>query len=314
MSAALVVLGYVVVATLAGLLVTQLAGWSHNTAVVIVQALAHYVIALTVLVAALAFVTRHWVLGGAATVTLAAGLGLSQPLLTRPRQREAVAGATPVKVFHSNLLYLNERPTDMVGTLEDVDADVLAFTEYTKAHAALLHASTIAEKYPHCIEHPIGKTGGSAIWSRHPLTEVQTLPARDKSSGGVIGTAEPFTLYVVHPPSPLASLDGWHDELDGLRGLHRDRSGPALVVGDFNADHWHPPFRRLLAVGWRDAHHLLRRPFSASWPTDRRPIPPFTRLDHALVNDDLVVRDVRNVVVPGSDHLGLVVTIVVAEG
>jgi endonuclease/exonuclease/phosphatase family metal-dependent hydrolase len=41
-------------------------------------------------------------------------------------------------------------------------------------------------------------------------------------------------------------------------------------------------------------------------------VPPFTRLDHALVNDELVVRDVRNVVVPGSDHLGLVVTVVAA--
>ena len=313
MSTALVVLGFVYVAGLGVVMLTQVTGWSRSQSVVIVQALTHYLLALAVLVAIVAFVTRQWWLGGATVAVVAAGLALSQPLLTRPRQPDERSGATPVRVFHANLLYLNERPTDMVGTLETLDADVLTFTEYTTAHAELMHASEVAERYPHRIEHTIGRTGGSAIWSRHPLTEVDTPPARDQSSGAVVLTTEPFTLYVVHPPSPLVSLDGWHRELDGLRALHLDRSGPALVVGDFNADHWHPPFRRLLAAHWNDAHHLLRRPFSASWPTDRRPVPPFTRLDHALVNDQLVVRDIRNIVVPGSDHLGLVVTIIVAD-
>jgi endonuclease/exonuclease/phosphatase (EEP) superfamily protein YafD len=313
MTAVSVALPFVVVATLATLLVTQFTGWSHARAVVIVQALAHWVIALTIPVTVVAFITRQWVLGSAGAVVLAAGLGLSQPLLTRPRQRDAATGATPVRVFHSNLLYENKRPTEMIGTLEGVNADVLAFTEYTEAHAALLHDSSISEHYPHRIEHPTTRPGGSAIWSRHPLTEIDSLPSRYPSTTAVIGTAEPFTLYVVHPPSPFITLDGWRRELDELRALHVRRTGPAVVVGDFNADHWHPPFRRLLAAGWRDAHHLLRRPFSASWPTDRRPVPPFTRLDHALVNDELVVLDVRNVVVPGSDHIGLVVTVVVAR-
>ena len=313
MTNALVVAGYVFVAGLAGLLLTQLVGWSRPRIVVIVQALAHYLFALAVPVAVVAFATKHWLLGGATAAAVAGGLALSQPLLARPRQPEPRRGAAPIRVFQANLLFRNERPTEMVGTLERVDADVLAFTEYTSAHSALLHSSAVGERYPHRIERPVGETGGSAIWSRHPLAEVGTVPAVNDSSGAVVGTADPFTLYVVHPPSPLMSLDGWLRDLDHLRALHRGRSGPALIVGDFNADHWHPPFRRLLASGWRDAHHLLRRPFSASWPTDRRPVPPFTRLDHALVNDHLVVQDVRNVVVAGSDHLGLVVTVVAAD-
>jgi endonuclease/exonuclease/phosphatase (EEP) superfamily protein YafD len=260
----------------------------------------------------LAFATRHWVLGGASLAVAAGGLALAPPLLARTSQREPRSGATPIRVFQANLLYRNERPTEMVGTLEGVEADVLAFTEYTAAHSELLHSSSIGERYPHRVERPSGETGGSAIWSRFPLAAVGTVPACNESSGAVVGAAEPFTLYVVHPPSPLMSLDAWHRDLDGLLALHRDRDVPAMIVGDFNAHHWHPPFRRLLASGWRDAHHLLRRPFSASWPTDRRPIPPFTRLDHALVNDHVVVHDARNVVVAGSDHLGFVVTVVVA--
>lgn len=312
MSTALVVLGYVVVAAIAGLVLTQIIGWSGTRTVVMVQALAHYLLALALPVGAIALGTQRWVLGVATVAVFVGGVALSQPLLLRPRQPDERPGATPVRVFHANLLFRNQRPTDMIGTLEAVDADVLSFTEYTAAHAALLYASSIAARFPHRIEHTVGKTGGSAIWSRHPLTEVDAPPARDQSSAAIVGTNEPFALYVVHPPSPLVSLDGWHRELHGLQALHRDRSGPALVVGDFNADHWHPPFRLLLRSGWRDAHHLLRRPFSASWPTDRRPAPPFTRLDHALVNRQLVVRDVRNVVVAGSDHLGLVVTFVAA--
>ena len=290
----LVIVGWILVGAQGLLLVTQFAGRSGSRPVVIMQALAHYLLALAIPITVLAAVAQRWALAVAAGVVVAGAIVLSEPLLRRPTQAVTRDGATPVRVFHSNLLYENGRPRHLVEALEAVDADILAFTEYTEAHAALLHSSELAERYRHRIEHPVGLTGGSAIWSRYPLAEVDTPDSRDRSSGALLATPEPFVLYVVHPSSPLMSLAGWNRELGELRSLHAHRNDPALVVGDFNADHWHPPFRRLLACGWRDAHHLLRRGFSPSWPTDRRLFPPFTRLDHALVNDHLVGTDVRN--------------------
>src|SRR5690606_25218056 len=87
-------------------------------------------------------------------------------------------------------------------------------------------------------------------------------------------------------------------------------AGPAVMTGDFNAARWHPQFRAVLASGWRDAHELLGRALRPSWPIGHPVLRvPFVRIDHALVTDDLVVTDVRDVRVAGSDHRGLIVTI-----
>jgi endonuclease/exonuclease/phosphatase (EEP) superfamily protein YafD len=87
------------------------------------------------------------------------------------------------------------------------------------------------------------------------------------------------------------------------------------MTGDFNASWWNPEFRGVLRDGgWRDAHQVVGHGLSCSWPTEKwhavfRLHPPFVRIDHALVNDGLVVLDAENFHVPGSDHLGLVVTV-----
>ena len=120
-----------------------------------------------------------------------------------------------------------------------------------------------------------------------------------------------MTLFVVHLPSPMASLGEWRDEL-GRLALLVTAGAPAIVIGDFNASYWHPEFRDVLDAGWRDAHQMTRRGFSSSWPTDIAPMPPFVRIDHALVNDGLVVTNVDDIDVPGSDHRGLLVDVAVA--
>jgi endonuclease/exonuclease/phosphatase (EEP) superfamily protein YafD len=81
------------------------------------------------------------------------------------------------------------------------------------------------------------------------------------------------------------------------------------MTGDFNASWWHPEFRNVLASGWRDVHQVVGRGLSTSWPVDRFVLPPFIRLDHALVNDGLVVERVTNLDIPGSDHGGLIVSV-----
>jgi endonuclease/exonuclease/phosphatase (EEP) superfamily protein YafD len=85
-----------------------------------------------------------------------------------------------------------------------------------------------------------------------------------------------------------------------------------LVVGDFNATYWHPPFRRLTGDGLTDAHVVHGRGLSVSWPTDLV-IPPFVRLDHVLTGNGLIPTEIVDFDVPGSDHRGFVVTVVPAD-
>jgi hypothetical protein len=49
---------------------------------------------------------------------------------------------------------------------------------------------------------------------------------------------------------------------------------------------------------------------SRSWPNIAFPL-PLMRLDHALVNDQVGVVSVRDIDIPGSDHIGFVTELAV---
>jgi endonuclease/exonuclease/phosphatase (EEP) superfamily protein YafD len=260
-----------------------------------------------------AAIAGSWFLALAATAMAIALVVMSGPLRRSPDQRPPSDAPRVLRVFHGNLLYYNGRAADLARVVAGLNADVLAFTEYTPTHAGGLYVSPLGAEYPHRIEHPESTAGGSALWSRHPLTEVAAPPAFYQSTAAVVDVQGGVTVYVVHPPNPLEHIRAWRDEMYGLaRSLTVD-GPPSIIIGDFNATYWHPPFRRLLEAGWRDAHVLAGRGFSSSWPDDKRWVPPFLRLDHALVSDALAVTEAVDVDLPGSDHRGLVVSVIVTR-
>jgi endonuclease/exonuclease/phosphatase (EEP) superfamily protein YafD len=309
--AVLVGLAWTAIVVMALLVASQLLGWSGHRFVVALQALTPYLLALSVPITLVAIVWERWSLAGAGAAMAVALVAMCLLLRTPRAQQPAPAGARPLRVFHGNLLYHNGRTAEMARAVARLDADVLAFTEYTSAHAGGLYVAPLTEAFPYRIERPEPRAGGSALWSRYPLTEVTAPPALYSSTAAVVAGPSPVTVYVVHPPNPLDELHHWLDELARIAELRQTARPPAMVVGDFNATPWHPPFRRLLDAGWRDAHHLAGRAFTNSWPTDRWLIPPLLRLDHALIDDSLAVSDVVDVRLPGSDHRGLVVDVVV---
>jgi endonuclease/exonuclease/phosphatase (EEP) superfamily protein YafD len=113
-------------------------------------------------------------------------------------------------------------------------------------------------------------------------------------------------------PTPIKDVGAWRDDLATAARIGREADGPTLLVGDLNSSYWHPDFRRLLDVGFVDAHAAAGSGFSTSWPRNWS-VPPFVRLDHALTTGGLVSTDVVDLDVPGSDHRGLVVTVAPAR-
>jgi endonuclease/exonuclease/phosphatase (EEP) superfamily protein YafD len=302
------VLAWTALAAMSVLLVSQLVGWSRNKYVVTLQAATPYLLALALPIAVVALVAGRWILATLAAIALVSLVALGWRLRLPPQQPPAPTTPRPLRVFHGNLLYYNARTADMARSLAALDVDVLAFTEYTQAHAGGFYVAPFADRFPYRIEQPEPKAGGSAIWSRFPLTQVAAPPALYLSTAAVVAAPDPVTLYVVHPPNPLVDLDDWLGELARLAALAAEAPPPTIVVGDLNATYWHPPFRRLLAAGWRDAHQVAGRGFSCSWPADKSWLPPFLRLDHALVDRSLVVTGVDDVDLAGSDHHGLIVS------
>jgi endonuclease/exonuclease/phosphatase (EEP) superfamily protein YafD len=308
-----VIVGWLAVAAMLLVLVTQLIGWSGAVVVVVLQTATPFLLATSVPIAGIAAVSGRWLLAATAGLSAVALAMMLWRMRVAPLQAGVSADTQPLRLFHGNLLYYNPRTAEMARVVADLDADLLAFTEYTPTHAGGLYVTSLMERFPHRIEHPEQRAGGSALWSRYPLTEIPAPEALYLSTAAVVHAPEPVTVYVVHPPNPLHDLTDWLGDLSRLAALGRTADSPTIVVGDFNATYWHPPFRRLLASGWRDAHQLAGQTYSCSWPTDKWWLPPFMRLDHALVNESLVVAEVVDVDVPGSDHRGLLVAATVSR-
>jgi endonuclease/exonuclease/phosphatase (EEP) superfamily protein YafD len=305
------IVAWALIAVMAVILVTQFVGWTGTYVVVTLQAATPYVLALSVPIGMIAAIAGWWPLVVAATSMATALVVMSLPLRHPRNQREQPHGPRVIRVFHGNLLYYNGRTADLARVVARLDADVLALTEYTPTHAGGLYVSRLGPEFPYRIEHPESTAGGSALWSRHPLTEIAAPPALYQSTAAIVDVDGGVTVYVVHPPNPLENIRPWRDEIHGLARSVGVMDPPSIVVGDFNATYWHPPFRRLLAAGWRDAHILAGRGFSSSWPNHWPLVPPFLRLDHALVDASLAVADAVDVDLPGSDHRGFVVSVIV---
>jgi endonuclease/exonuclease/phosphatase (EEP) superfamily protein YafD len=306
------VLGWAVTTAIAALAVTQVAGWTGNRYVAALQALTPYVLAAAMPLAAAALAFRRWALAATNAVVAVVFVVLSWPLLHPPDQPAVADGTTPVRVFHANLLYRNEHIDDVAQAVAAVGADVLAFTEYTRPHAVALRDSPLAEGYPYRIEYIASAAAGTALWSRYPLVERDGPQGASRAVFATVEAPEPFTRVALHTHSPHNTVQERHAELERLTAPPITTGDRTLVIGDLNTSYWHPVFRDLLAQGWRDAHQLMGRGFSTSWPNDVQPFPNFVRIDHAVVNGGLVVSALDDVHVPGSDHVGFVVTVVAA--
>ncbi|CAN5834653.1 endonuclease/exonuclease/phosphatase family protein [soil metagenome] len=295
------------------LVVTQVIGYTGNKYVASFQALTPYLLFSALPMAVITAITGRWPLAGVSGVIALVLMALTWPLVYPGGQPEAMPDATPLRVFHANLLYLNTDVDDLVPVIADLDVDVLAFTEYTSTHSAALHASAaVDDAFPYRIEEPGPAPGGTALWSRYPLERLESPQTRFRTAIAIVDGPQRIAVFVVHLPSPLLSVVQWNTELGQIQKLDTLPDIGYLVVGDLNASYWHPAFRRILGDGWRDAHQQMRRGLSTSWPNDLPLVPTFVRLDHALVNDRLVVNDIYDVDVPGSDHRGFVVTVVPA--
>lgn len=253
-------------------------------------------------------------LAAASGVVGAAALAMAAPMVVAKRQPEADPAAAPLRITHANLLYVNRRVAAVPDALAVLDADVVTFSELTPTHCRRLHSTGLSATYPHQIEAATPFASGAGLWSRWPLTTHEfagtshrTIVADVHAPGG------PVRVIVIHTVSPMHGYRQWANDLTRLAAI--DTPGPAVMTGDFNASWWHPELRRLMRDGgWRDAHQVIGRGLSCSWPTDRwhpafKVHPPFVRLDHALVNDGARVLGATGFDVPGSDHLGICVTV-----
>jgi len=310
-------LAWIVAAAAGGVAVTQALGRTDAPAVAIAQALTPLIAAAAVPASAIGVWRRR-----SSLVVMAAASAVALGRVVAPAIRRghlsASTDASPLTVAHANMLYTNHRHArEAAAALVACDADVLALSELTFVHERALKASDVAGRYAHRFSRPARDSHGLAIWSKLPLVDCTVEPMIRRP--GMVARIEtvdgPVRLILAHPDPPMKWqwLTFWEPSLQHLDRLGHSAGPPTIIVADLNAARWHPPLRRLLNGGWRDAHEDAGHGLRASWP-ERGLVPPFVRLDHALVDEHLDVIDVKELNIPGSDHRGFVVTVALRDG
>ena len=218
----------------------------------------------------------------------------------------------PVRLLLANLQYSNGAHAEFERLVGDEQPDVIVVEEVTPAWAGAL--AGLRERFP--ARQLVVREGafGIGILSRWPLHDVELLdfghPAYPALLARIATGQGRLALLAVHPPPPIS------DELFAVRNdqLHQAaallrRLGPRTVLlGDLNTSPWSPFFSKLLQqsgmTSAREGFGLL-----PTWPSFFPPA--MIPIDHCLIGRDARVRRVKTGPHIGSDHLPLVIDLLV---
>ena len=258
---------------------------------------------------------RRWV---PALVLLLGAVGGISPTLVPWSWSDAPATPPPaaeLTVLSLNVQYGRADQQAVIDAVRAHDVDVLVLLEADEPLLADLADLDLAEVLPHRTA-PIASGGaaGSAVLSAHPVRLEGRIPlpqvrAQFDQPVAVVDHPElgPVRVAAIHPVPPIDAVASWQASLRGLDDWQAARTDlPLILAGDFNAGYPHPQFRAI-AADLTDTASLagpLPRP---TWPVGGR-VPTFTAIDHVLVRD-LVLVSWAQVIVPGTDHRGIVAAV-----
>ena len=290
-------------------------GWSKSMLVAVGQALTTVLGGLSVLVAIFGRVWSNWPLTIAALVAVAGTVVVIAPALRRRRPAEPATGAVAccTPTCCSRTPGATPRSPPRCSARTPTCSHSASCTRRTSRRCC---ADPARPEYP-APRPPRRRRTPTAwlLWSRHPLADVEWLTSRPAPDGDRHGLParrrraarrarpQPTRRRRAARPAPLGAVDGRASTPSATSA-----GPPTMIVADLNAARWHPPLRRLLGRGWRDAHESVGRGLSVSWPTTGAvadPVrPPRPRAGRRPTSTSLAVERRRRPV-PGSDHRAL---------
>jgi endonuclease/exonuclease/phosphatase (EEP) superfamily protein YafD len=220
----------------------------------------------------------------------------------------SVAGDTTV--MSVNLMVGQASAARIVDIAARNDVDILVLQEVTPAALDRLRIAGLDQAYLHSAGAAMPGVAGTMVFAEEPLTDITPL---DTTIGGWAMTiGGDSTLLAIHPWPPFGDASEWHADHAAVRRAVGERTGPALVVGDFNATLDHRVVQELLARDFRDAAAGANSGWQPTWPAGGEvtvtgvPIPPMMALDHVLVRGPLHAVDTQTVTIAGTDHRALI--------
>ena len=311
------VVGWAVVALLGLLAVARVVAWAAGVPALLgMHALGPLPYLAGLPVAGAALIGREAQLAVVALAVAAVAVPTGLPEYAAASETPLGArSSTQLRILSWNLYHANADAAAIDMVVGDANADVVVLQEVSPTNTDALKRSAALSGYRHTFSTPAASAFGSGIWSRLPLEGAQEFDVGGlpMSRATLMTGAGPVRLVNVHALSPVTDQgrNVWPRQLRALAELARSPGPPVLMAGDFNATWGHRPFRRLLDVGLEDAAAARGARWEATWPVDRRWVPPVLRIDHVLSGPGLAATSYRTGDAGGSDHRSIVVNLII---
>jgi endonuclease/exonuclease/phosphatase (EEP) superfamily protein YafD len=302
---------WLTVIAMAGVGLVRSLGFDQPNPLPVIYSVLPTILLPSIVICVLANVAKRYALAIASGVVMLGLLLLLAPVTISSAGTPA-GGDPRVTVAFGNIYNNSVNQGEAIRALMATHADLIVMAELNPETVAEAKEAGLFTTYPY---NSFDITDVS-VFSKVPLSDVTIRPTGARQALDIrleVG-GRAMRIIGVHPDSPDThdQGDSWQGDLEGVADVISATGPPTLVIGDFNTTYWQPAFRELLTVGagYRDAHALMGEGLTASWPDHKR-VPPFARIDHALVDSRVVPTDVRNVTLPGSDHIGFVIEVAV---
>jgi len=310
--------------TAIGLVALAIACWAlvsrylpvTNHGVMLTAALSPYLMLFGPAAVVLLALAERWILVMVALPLTVAVLVVEVPLYLR--SDVAHTEGVVVRVITANLRVGQADPGHLARSAE-AQADVLAFQELTPGEVDRLSAAGLDATFPYRWLDPRRGASGVGLWSRFPMYATRRIDGFSMAFVSarirVPGSSIDPSVLVAHLPGPWPQpIDDWRRDMDRLPAtldeVAEGTGGRAVVVaGDLNSTIDMRPFRSLLRNGYRDAAEQSGAGMKPTYPADWR-LPPFVAIDHVLTRG-CTATSLRTIEIPGSDHRGLVATLVI---
>lgn len=282
------------------------AGSLHWIADVFSHFRVYYVVAF-LMISAVGIFMKAW---SESAVSFIIVLILGRSLVPFYMDPEPVLSDHSLKVVSLNLLSTNSEYQNTIEFIRNGDFDIIILQEINQTWVNELKVLT--EDFPHQMLIPRPDNFGIGVMARDSLLNAERIDVSDTGIPSLFITVEhkleQIHLIATHPLPPVSTdyFRSRNKQFSEINTFVNDLKDPVMVIGDLNSSVFSPNFSVLLENGrLRDSRpgFGLLSTWHAQWPLIS------VTLDHALVTEDIAVKDRRVGPDIGSDHLPVIIEI-----
>lgn len=238
------------------------------------------------------------------------------PWYTSRKHMPPHAHSLRLRVILANVLYENRLYAPFKRLVNEEQPDIIIAQEITEEWLDEMEFLREAYPYVEAVHRPHG--GGMALFSRHPFLHCEVIALGLDERPGITARLRIhetiISLFTFHPYAPVRRDHFRYRNLQLAEAVNVIKTLPAplIVIADLNTTMWSPYFDQLLQsrelVNTRRGFGLL-----PTWPLWL--LLPFLMLpiDHCFVTPEIAIHHIRTGGRTGSDHLPLIVDLVIPE-